>query len=242
MPKPSRSSRAKAQPAAAAAAAPQYRTRVLNDIPSTLPNLKISVIVDVGAHVGDTTREFAAAYPDARVIAFEPVPETYKVLIEAVSEAENVACVPLALGEVAGQATMRVDGTSVGNRIVPGTTADADHVTVDVVTGDTWCAENGVSRIGLLKIDSEGHDLKVLAGFQKMLADAAIDIIQVEANMRRVRAREHLLQDFIGYLGPMGYHLFGLYGMQRKYRGMPVLARVDPVFIAAPVMERNTRE
>jgi len=74
-----------------------------------------------------------------------------------------------------------------------------------------------------------------------MLADLAIDVVQVEASMRRVPSRELSLQDFTGYLGPMGYHLFGLYAMQRSYRGMPVLGRIDPVFISTPVMESNIR-
>jgi len=45
------------------------------------------------------------------------------------------------------------------------------HTTVEVKTDtlDNYCEENGIKEIDLLKIDTEGHDLKVLLGASRML-------------------------------------------------------------------------
>src|SRR5207248_3898984 len=49
-----------------------------------------------------------------------------------------------------------------------------------LTTGDDFCARLGVSAIDLLKIDVEGMESAVLAGFQRMLASGSIGAIQFE--------------------------------------------------------------
>ena len=48
------------------------------------------------------------------------------------------------------------------------------------------CAEHGIDRVGLLKIDTEGMEGAVLAGCERLLAEQRIDAIQFE-----YRPREH---------------------------------------------------
>jgi hypothetical protein len=78
---------------------------------------------------------------------------------------------------------------------------------VSVVTLDEFCKQHSVEVIDLLKIDTEGHDLKVLQGASRLLAEGRITLIQFEFNEMNVYSRV-FLRDFYEMLH--GFSLFRL--------------------------------
>ena len=91
-----------------------------------------------------------------------------------------------------------------------GLTASADAaVPVSVTTLDAYCAEHGIAEIDFLKIDTEGHDLKVLRGARERFAARAIAIVQFEYGMTNIDSRD-LLKDFFAFFAEFGYDLFKL--------------------------------
>ena len=206
-----------------------------------LPNLTPRVIFDVGANVGQSATEFADAYPDAAVYAFEPVSAAYRRnWLRRHDRPRPGVELPPCDGSRAGRATMRSTGTFRGNRIVPGHRGGPEHEDVDVITGDAFCESHGIEHIDLLKVSAVGHDLDVLVGFSRMLGVGAIDVVQVEASSYVENVRMVALQRLVGYLEPFDYHLFGIYQQARDFRGEPTLARITPVFISRPTIEANT--
>ncbi|MFZ9888828.1 MAG: FkbM family methyltransferase [Myxococcota bacterium] len=85
--------------------------------------------------------------------------------------------------------------------------AEMTQLTVQTRTLDDFCAEHGVERIDLLKIDTEGHELRILDGARRMLAEKRIRALQFEFNEMNVASRS-FLKDFIERLP--GHHLFRL--------------------------------
>ncbi len=57
---------------------------------------------------------------------------------------------------------------------------------VDVIDLDTFVAENDISQIDLLKIDTEGHELEVLKGASNLLRENRVRAIQFEFNEMNV--------------------------------------------------------
>jgi FkbM family methyltransferase len=218
---------------------PRYKAGALNDFPTRLPNQQFEVIFDVGANVGQSALEFAAAYPDAAVWAFEPVPASYDALVKAVTALGNVTAIPDAMGALASTGLIRSSGTSPGNKLVSGGTQGPGLDPVSIITGDEFCATNDIAHVDFLKIDTVGHDLDVLLGFHHMLGDNAIDVLQVEAGTYIENRRQVPLERLRGFLEPLGYHLFGIYGQARGFEGLPVLSRVDAVFASTPALEHN---
>jgi hypothetical protein len=49
-----------------------------------------------------------------------------------------------------------------------------------LTTIDNYCLNNDIEKIYFLKLDVEGHELKVLQGASKMIFDKKIDFIQFE--------------------------------------------------------------
>lgn len=69
------------------------------------------IIFDVGANVGDVSIELAQGFPNAQVIAFEPVPHSFKVLQDRAQSYPNLVCHSQAVAASSGRVQMR-RGTS----------------------------------------------------------------------------------------------------------------------------------
>lgn len=188
----------------------------------------IDVALDVGANVGQTALRFRDEFPEAEVHSFEPITSTYRQLAEAVA-GHSIECHNVALGRAPGSLRMAAVPGSVNNGTAKTGQPSQD---VEVTTGDHWCRENDIVEVSLLKIDTEGFDLDVLVGFSGLLQANAVKIVQVEAGINRANTKHVPLEAFRGFLEPMGYGLFGLYDQVSEFRGVPLLRRCNPVFIA----------
>jgi hypothetical protein len=58
-----------------------------------------------------------------------------------------------------------------------------------LITIDDYCAEHGITFIDHLKIDTEGHDLFVLKGAQRMLRERRIGALQFEFSEMNLLSR-----------------------------------------------------
>jgi FkbM family methyltransferase len=237
---PAKKSAGQPRPAKKGVTGARFRLAALNDFPTRLPQQPFDVVFDVGANIGQSTLELAAAYPEAAIWAFEPIGSAFEELTTAVATLDRVKPQNLALGATASVQVMKSEGTAGANRIILGRELQPDHEEVRVVAGDEFCATHSIEYIDFLKVDAVGFDLEVIRGFHGLLGRGGIDVVQVEAGIYPNHPRQVPLERFRGYLEPLGFHLFGIYGQARGHRGAPVLSRIDAVFISQAAIERNT--
>jgi FkbM family methyltransferase len=128
------------------------------------------VLVDVGANAGEFLRAALTLTRQARVIAFEPLPECYPSLREAVKGCANARIIEAAVGARPGRAVLRRIGPTMSSVLslreeiacyYPAV-QESGRMDVPVVTLDDALAET--DDIGLLKIDVQGYELEVLRG------------------------------------------------------------------------------
>jgi FkbM family methyltransferase len=203
------------------------------EIKELLPEFEAVTVFDVGANVGQSTEELGAVYPDASIYAFEPVPATFAELRAKFGDRPRVKCFQLALGDAAAKASMIVGDRSVTAKI--GAAGQSDGQPVEVIRGDKFCETHGIEHINYLKIDTEGYDLKVCAGFSKMLEENRVDLLQVEAGLSPSNKLHVPLEAFKDYLEPLGYALFRIYDQA----GRPLARRCNPVFISVELAYAN---
>jgi FkbM family methyltransferase len=134
------------------------------------------LFVDVGANMGSYT-VLAGAVSRSRVIAYEPVRETYLRLVANVELngiEGNVVTRNAAVGTMTGflQMTSLLDSTNH----VTDNTGEGERVLSVALDGDV--AETPV----LLKIDVEGYELDVLKSASRHLANPALKAIIIEIN------------------------------------------------------------
>jgi len=150
--------------------------RFVTDEPeySILPTL-ISAgdwVIDVGANVGHYTKRFSELVgPTGRVIAFEPVPETFALLAAnlQVLPKTNATLINAAVSDKTNLVGMSVPAFDTGLRnFYQAHLSDSPESDLQVLT---LCVDtlNINHKIALIKIDAEGHEAGVLRGMHQIL-------------------------------------------------------------------------
>jgi len=130
------------------------------------------VFVDVGANVGHHT--LFAAMRCRRVIAVEPFEPLVRRIRQKVDENSlaNVTIVACGLGERDETAPYTPSSTNNTGTGAFGVSASGAAVMLPIRRGDEVLAETDGSRVGFLKIDTEGFEDHVLRGLSRTLAAA----------------------------------------------------------------------
>lgn len=167
-------------------------------------------IFDVGANVGEYTHMVLKLCPDCAIHSFEIVPATFNKLINNV-KSDCVYFVNKGLSDKPGfidiQVSNREDTTATACRI-EGFNGHDDYYAggkvykCEATTGANYLSENNIEQIDLLKVDVEGMDYHVLAGFGDSLGKAKV--IQFEYGVFNI-ASKALLVDFYRLLTQHGY-------------------------------------
>ncbi len=177
----------------------------------------LKVLFDVGANVGNVTKEMGRFFPCAQIHSFEPVAATFDQLeANTTGYLNNVRIHRLALGGEAAKVRIALHPHSELNslRVLPEAAPDfyADRSeTIEVVRLDAFCATQGIKAIDLLKTDTEGFDAKVLAGAAGFLKKSPIPFIYSEVGFAPGDSTHTQFQDLLNILSPYGYTLKGFY-------------------------------
>jgi FkbM family methyltransferase len=217
--------------------APRRGADLPDDVGYFLPNLRVRMVFDVGANVGQSAREFLRRFPDAQVYAFEPTAEAFGRLQAALAGEARARTIHVGLADAPGDALMHVDPSVSGRSAI----ADDGNEAVTLTTVDVFCMERRIDHIDLLKVDTEGFDLRVLHGAASLLGRSAIGLVNVEAAIDPDNALHVPLAAMRDYLEPIGYRVFGFYDQMGEWIAeQPQLRRLNAVFVSEPVIAANT--
>lgn len=175
---------------------------------------RAAVVFDVGANLGDWTRSIHGHLaPESTIHAFEPVATIFAALQRNVAELPSAPRVELtnaALSDRDGHAEIWVYGGGASALHDRGQTAMREVAAlreqVRLLSGDDFCRARAIERIAFLKVDVEGHEIAVLRGFERMLAEGRIEALQFEYGGTWIDARSWL-KDAFELLGAHGYTL-----------------------------------
>lgn len=181
---------------------------------STLRRVQPDVIIDVGANKGQFLLDARTAAPDARCIAFEPLPTEFAVLETVHGGDPHVELRPMAIGASEGMATLHVSAaadsssllriSSTQNQMFPGT-AEVGEIEVPVSTLDTQLDDVALTRRSFVKIDVQGGELEVLKGGPHTLSQ--VGYVYVEASFVELYQEQPLIGDVNRYLCEHGFDL-----------------------------------
>lgn len=150
------------------------------------------VVFDAGANVGGYVSWVLGELGErAQVHAFEPSRVAFSTLKQQYGHATNVHLVHAGLGAERRTATLFAPQAGSVLASVYASPGATEAEPVEIHTVDGYCAQHGISRIDLLKIDVEGAELDVLHGTARMLAANAIQIIQFEFGPPSIGSRTY---------------------------------------------------
>ncbi len=129
-----------------------------------------AVAIDVGAHIGAFARELLDSGLYRRVIAFEPNPANLAELEALAASLPALTVVKKGVGAREGIADFHHDDNTATGSLLPygagyESKGRARTLQVPVVTLDAHLAHAPAGApVGLIKIDTQGHDLAVIQG------------------------------------------------------------------------------
>jgi FkbM family methyltransferase len=167
-------------------------------------------VFDVGANVGEYTNIVVQTCPGCLVHSFEIVPDTFGELVNNV-KSKNVRFVNKGLSDSPGIIDIHVskrESTTATAFRIDGMKAHEHYYSegevhkCEVITGDSYLAQQGINEIDFLKVDVEGMDYRVLSGFRESLSK--IKVIQFEYGIFNISSKD-LLVDFYRLLSESGF-------------------------------------
>ena len=179
-------------------------------------NRQAQIIFDLGANRGDTVAKYLELFPLAKIYAFEPFPDNFKVLKERFKNNSQVSCHQIAISDSAAvkqfYVNKNVDTNSLLKPIRTGLSSDVQvenkrQITVETITLDQFCESQEISTIDILKMDIQGGELAALRGAENLLMNNHIRLIYSETYFIPQYEDQPLFHDISKYVFKYNYIL-----------------------------------
>lgn len=198
------------------------------------------IVFDVGAHTGAMTSLFLEELAEAEVFAFEPDPQIHASLAERFADEPRAHPVGVALGEREGVTAFhrgaatftssRFPRNASGRRYFRSDYVMVESTEVRLDTLDAFCAREGVPRIDLLKLDTQGGERDILLGARDLLRDGRVAVIVTEFFVAPHYEGAPLFDEIWSLLRRDGYELFDMFCGPRGLNGQ--LRYGDAIFVS----------
>jgi FkbM family methyltransferase len=158
---------------------------LLGDKPGQAP----PIVFDVGCNTGEWSELALKRRGDIRLYGFELAPALQEVIARRLGHVPNFTLCRFGLSDKAETVSFAfVPENPVLTSLVkdlPRRGAGHTAYKTEIVEGrvmraDDYCREQGIDRIGFLKVDVEGHEVEVLDGFGTILTERRADVVQFE--------------------------------------------------------------
>jgi FkbM family methyltransferase len=179
---------------------------------------KIDLVLDVGANVGQFGVSLRQTGYGGRIVSFEPMKAAFAMLQRTASKDALWSCYNVALGDNDGTAIINVSANSHSSSLLA---VNPRSLQIEPSIGYIGQEQITVRRLdGLfeqiakpenvtyLKIDTQGYELKVLAGAAGVIN--RLEMIQLEASFFPVYKDETLAADVIKIVDGLGYRVVGI--------------------------------
>jgi FkbM family methyltransferase len=180
-----------------------------------LAGTEAPVVFDVGANRGQSIERFRKTFGQPLIHSFEPGREAFAQLRRLHGHTPGVILNNVALGPRAEtRLFLDNDHDDMSSFLEPSVTAWGeirDRYPVEMITLDHYCRARGIERIDILKIDTQGFDLQVLAGAEEMIGRSAIRLVFTEVIFSEMYKGLPRFDQTYAFFADRGFALVSLY-------------------------------
>ena len=182
----------------------------------------INIFIDVGAHEGETSNLFSKYLNIKKIYCFEPSSINYKKLKKKILKKENIFLFNVGLGERDGEEDFNQLEESSSSTLVELNEKSKYFIkkkkilnlfikkdfknfyqTVNIMKLKNFMHNNSIEYIDILKIDTEGYEMKVIRGAEEKIKN--IDYIYFEHHFDDMLKKDYTLSDIHNYLVKNGF-------------------------------------
>ncbi len=204
----------------------------MDDFQRLLGNVAAPMILDVGGNIGQSVDEFTTNFPTATIHTFEPAPEAFSQLATKCDALERVSAWKLAVGSQTCNMPLGISNQSVMSSFLehgPYSWAEkATQLEVEVTTLDEFADQQGIEFIHVLKSDTQGFDLEVLKGADRLMTAGRIAIIMFEHTFLEMYRGGPEFDELFRFLKLRRYQLVNIHNLHYQ-KGL--LSWMDWIFI-----------
>jgi FkbM family methyltransferase len=186
-------------------------------------------IFEIGCCEGEDTVRYARRFPNARIFAFEPLPDNQRLVLANLGRygVRNAELVPVALSDRGGEATFHVSsgrpkeefagkdwnyGNKSSSLLAPagegpmhGWIEFKQKITVQTDTLDHFASTRDIARIDFVHMDVQGAEQLVLSGASRMLP--SIVAVWLEVSDKALYQGQALRPEIARFMGSRGFSL-----------------------------------
>jgi len=187
-------------------------------------------IFDVGSNAGESIDRYLKTFPKAEIHAFEPLPESFRVLEQKYRGEKNIFLNNVALSDAPSEKktmflTAAKDSSSL-HEVRPDASEHwqnsaldaAGSVDVRVETLDNYCRSKNIDGMDILKIDVQGHEMGVLKGAHGLFGDKKIKLVFVEVLFISTYIEQSTASEVMDFFNHNGFYLADFFAMKNKTR------------------------
>lgn len=168
-------------------------------------------IMDIGAHIGWFSLNFASRFPNSSIYSFEPIVDTFQLLEKNVklNEFNNIFCFNFGFSNEEKEVDFfYFKGGSVlasEKNLIDHNRTETKKVYLKTV--DKFLKEQDVPRIDFIKCDVEGNELFVLTGAE-LTIKSFLPVVYIEIYEPWCKKFGYSGNDIVEYLANVGYECF----------------------------------
>ena len=204
---------------------------------------RVKTVIELGAHLGQSTQALLQAFPNADIHCFEPNPETRAKLNQRFRAELRVYVYPEIVTDHCGVETLNCNLDPATDSIFNPHSEAKRWIEQQAqpmqrqrrieglsITIDQFMQSLSLDKLDLLFSDIQGAELRALSGAKQALERKAISVIFAELLYVPIYEGQANQEDVVGFLAKYGYKLRGRYNEAYDLQGTGQLMWADGVF------------
>lgn len=184
-------------------------------------------IIDVGAFEGEWTAATSLIFPNAEILMVEAMPQK-ETKIRQLKANPKIDYEIAVLGAVDGKEVFFTE-LETASSVLEEQAASHNRVARKTSSLNTILTKRKISKVDLIKLDVQGYELEVLAGFDQYIGNT--EVILTEASLLEIHKGVPLVRDVINYMGERGFVLYDICSVSTRRPLDNALWQTDLLFV-----------
>ena len=202
-----------------------------------LKKLNINAVIDVGASTGDYALKARSMFPQAKIVSFEPLPNSFKILKQNFKDDKNHLAYNFVLSNQKGVLKFNESSYSGSSSLLAMSKVHTDAypysannniIEVSANTLDSVFENLNLEENILLKLDVQGAEALVLKGAINSLAK--IKVIFIEMSFVELYLGQWLFDELYAFLKQFNFRLVGIENVSQSLKDGSYL-QMDAYFV-----------